>query len=66
MAETQPKLYRVQDVMEQLSVSRATVYRLVGAGKLRMINLGRKCTKITAESVDALLAQDDEHDRHSN
>jgi excisionase family DNA binding protein len=49
------KLYRVADAMEQLSVSRATLYRLVAAGKLRLVKIGG-ASRITAESIDALIA----------
>ncbi|WP_260858715.1 helix-turn-helix transcriptional regulator [Paraburkholderia sp. BCC1885] len=52
--------------MKQLSVSRATIYRLVHADRLRMIKLDRKCSRITAESVDALLAQNGESDHHGD
>ncbi|MGF6994623.1 helix-turn-helix domain-containing protein [Paraburkholderia sp. GAS32] len=50
-----PKLYRISDVMEQLSVSRATLYRLVSTGKLRLVKVG-SASRITAESIDALVA----------
>ncbi|WP_433695336.1 helix-turn-helix transcriptional regulator [Paraburkholderia phenoliruptrix] len=39
-----------------LNVSRATVYRLVDAGRLTKIKLGHRMSRITADSVDALLA----------
>jgi len=42
--------------MTMLNVSRATVYRLVDAGRLTKISLGYRTSRITAESVDALLA----------
>lgn len=51
-----PKLYRIQAVMQQLSVSRATVYRLVNNGKLKLVKIGERSSGITAESVDALVA----------
>lgn len=47
-----PKLYRVTDVMEILSVSRSTVYRLVESGRLELVQAGPKCARVTAESVD--------------
>ena len=49
------KLYRVADAMEQLSVSRASLYRLVAAGKLRLVKIGG-ASRITADSIDALIA----------
>ncbi|AQQ19499.1 helix-turn-helix transcriptional regulator [Burkholderia cenocepacia] len=51
------KLYKVREVMRQLSVSRSTVYRLVHAGKLRLVKIGTHSSYITAESVDAFLAE---------
>ncbi|KWO06045.1 transcriptional regulator [Burkholderia cepacia] len=51
-----PKLYRISDVMVQLSVSRATIYRMVDAGKLRLVKIGKHGSRITAESIEAVLA----------
>lgn len=34
-------LYTVSDVMAMLSISRATVYRLVDSGELRFVHIGR-------------------------
>ena len=51
-----PKLYRISDVMVQLSVSRATIYRMVDAGKLRLVKVGKQGSRITAESIEAVLA----------
>ncbi|WP_232469793.1 helix-turn-helix transcriptional regulator [Burkholderia pseudomallei] len=51
------KLYKVREVMRQLSISKTTVYRLVGAGKLRLVKIGTRSSYITAESVDAFLAE---------
>ncbi len=61
--QTQPaapapvKLYKVREVMRQLSISKTTVYRLVGAGKLRLVKIGTRSSYITTESVDAFLAE---------
>ncbi|WP_261537178.1 helix-turn-helix transcriptional regulator [Burkholderia multivorans] len=51
------KLYKVHEVTRLLSISRSTVYRLVCAGKLRLVKIGARSSFITAESVDALLAE---------
>lgn len=51
------KLYKVHEVMRLLSISRSTVYRLVRAGKLRLVKIGVRSSFITAESIDALLAE---------
>ncbi|MCA8080865.1 helix-turn-helix transcriptional regulator [Burkholderia cepacia] len=55
MSSVVPKLYRISDVMIQLSVSRATIYRMVAAGKLRLVKVGTQGSRITAASVDAVL-----------
>ena len=51
-----PKLYRISEVMAQLGISRATVYRMVAAGKLRLVKVGQTGSRITAESIDALIS----------
>lgn len=51
------KLYKVHEVMWLLSISRSTVYRLVRAGKLRLVKIGVRSSFITAENIDALLAE---------
>ncbi len=51
-----PKLYRISEAMTQLSVSRATIYRMVAAGTLRLVKVGTQGSRITAESIDALIS----------
>lgn len=51
---TKVKLYRVNDAMQILSVSRATLYRLVKSGDLRLVKVGA-ATRICAASIDALV-----------
>lgn len=53
---TPPKLYRISAVMDQLGVSRATIYRMVADGKLRLVKIGARSSGITAESIDALIS----------
>lgn len=55
MSEPITKVYRIPAVMVQLSVSRATIYRMVADGKLKLIKIGARASGITAESIDALL-----------
>lgn len=55
---TIPKLYRISEAMTQLSVSRATIYRMVAAGTLRLVKVGTHGSRITAESIDALVSGD--------
>ena len=57
MDSTTPKLYRVSEVVKLLSVSRATVYRLVADGKLKLIKIGRHSSRITADSVNELASR---------
>ena len=57
-ATTIPKLYRISEAMAQLSVSRATIYRMVAAGTLRLVKVGTQGSRITAESIDALISGD--------
>lgn len=49
-----PKLYRINAVMQQLGISRTTVYRLVNQGKLKLVKIGVRSSGITAESLNAL------------
>ncbi|VVE36387.1 DNA-binding protein [Pandoraea horticolens] len=51
-----PKLYRVAEVTKLLSVSRATVYRLIAAEKLKLVKISTRSSGITAASIEALLA----------
>jgi excisionase family DNA binding protein len=51
-----PKVYRIHAVMQQLGISRTTVYRLVNQGKLKLVKIGERSSGITAESLDALAA----------
>lgn len=56
-AQTPAKLYRIADAMEILSVSKATLYRMVAAGTLRLVKIGPSGSRITAESIDALISR---------
>lgn len=40
-AKTAPVLYRVQDAMPVLRMSRSTIYELIRAGRLRTVKEGR-------------------------
>lgn len=48
-----PLLYRIQDAMRLLSVSRATIYRMLDRDKLKAIRIG-SATRITAESISGV------------
>lgn len=50
------KTYKINEVAQSLGLSRTTIYKLIGQGKLRRIKIGAT-TLIAAESVDDLLKQ---------
>jgi excisionase family DNA binding protein len=54
MSTSTTLLFRISDVMEMLSVSRVTVYRMIQRGDLKSVKIG-SATRITAESVYAVL-----------
>jgi excisionase family DNA binding protein len=45
-------IYRINEVVQMLSVSRGTVYRLVKAGHLKFVKVGLRSSGITAESLE--------------
>ncbi len=53
--QARPRLLTVQEVADQLRVSTMTVYRLVKAGELRALQIG-KSYRLREEDVDAFLA----------
>jgi predicted site-specific integrase-resolvase len=52
---TRPLLFTIARTMEELSISRSTVNRLVAAGKLKKHSLGPGSARITTESIYSLL-----------
>ena len=50
-----PRLYRVRDAITRLSISKATFFRHVAAGKIRTVKIGR-ATRIPAESLREYVA----------
>lgn len=44
--------YRISTVTKKLEISRATVYRLVKDGRLRLVKISRGASGITAESLE--------------
>jgi excisionase family DNA binding protein len=44
--------YRVSTAAAKLDISRATIYRLAAAGKLRLIKVSTRASGITAESLN--------------
>lgn len=51
---TQPLLYRINETMKLLSVSRATVYRLANGGHLEMVHIGT-AARVTAKSINDMI-----------
>jgi excisionase family DNA binding protein len=51
----EPLIYRISIAMEKLGVSRATIYRLIGRGELKIVRFGKKASGVTAESVQAFI-----------
>ena len=49
---THSLIYRINEVVQMLKVSRGTVYRLVKAGHLRLVKIGTSASGITAESLE--------------
>jgi len=49
-------LYRIKEAMRLLSVSRATIYRMIDRGDLITIKLG-SATRVTADSLDRVAAR---------
>lgn len=48
-------IYRISAVMKQLSVSRATIYRMVSRGELKLVKISKRASGITADSIQAIL-----------
>jgi excisionase family DNA binding protein len=55
MATSLPKLHRINDVAAALGVSRNTVYRFAREGKLVRVQIGENSSRITDESIKALV-----------
>ncbi|MFG1298879.1 helix-turn-helix domain-containing protein [Xanthobacter sp. V3C-3] len=49
------KLLTIRETMSILSVSRGTIYRLLGDGKIRARKIG-KCVRIEVSEIDRLMA----------
>lgn len=53
----QTQYLTVREVAERLSLSRMTVYRLIDAGHLKALRLGRRTYRISAEAYADYLGQ---------
>jgi excisionase family DNA binding protein len=38
--DSRPDAWRVNDALRQLSISRATLYKLIGSGEIRLVKIG--------------------------
>jgi excisionase family DNA binding protein len=50
--------YRVDEVAALLGVSKWTVYRLVNAGQLKLIKIGKRASGVPADSLRNLMRGD--------
>jgi excisionase family DNA binding protein len=50
------RLLKIPEVMEELTVSRSTVYALMGKGELAWVRIGRT-RRVPAEAVEALITK---------
>lgn len=51
-AAPQPLIYRINAAVEQMGISRATLYRLVKAGDLDLVKISIRASGITRESIN--------------
>ncbi|HEX6873029.1 MAG TPA: helix-turn-helix domain-containing protein [Micromonosporaceae bacterium] len=57
-SETPPRpLLTVNESAARLRVDRRTLYRLIAAGKIRVLRLSRRATRVEPEEIDAYLAR---------
>ena len=55
MFQTTNPVLRVNIAMSRLGVSRSTLYRLINAGELELIKVGRRASGVTSHSLAAYL-----------
>lgn len=51
-----PLLYRINVAEAKLGVSRSTIYRLIEAGTLCRVKIGKRACGVTAASVHAMIS----------
>ena len=56
MAQLEQDLYTVQETAELLRLSPNTVYKWIRAGKLQRVKISPRAVRVTAESIERLLA----------
>lgn len=48
----QPLIYRINAAVQQMGISRATLYRMVKAGDLELVKISIRASGITRESIN--------------
>lgn len=54
--EIKPMIYRINVAMAKLGVCRTTIYQMVKRGELDLVQLSRRASGITVESLERLIA----------
>lgn len=49
-------LCKISSAMKKLDVCRATIYRMAGRGELQLVKIGERATRVTAESIEKVIA----------
>lgn len=47
-----PIIYRINDALKQIGISKGTLYKLVKSGDLTLVKIGERASGITAESIN--------------
>jgi len=53
------KHYRIPEVMQLLGLSQSTIYRMVAAGRLKLVKVGKRASAIPADSLRDLMKGED-------
>ena len=56
-AASQPLIYRINAAVQQMGISRATLYRMVKAGDLDLVKISIRASGITRESINRHLSR---------
>jgi predicted DNA-binding transcriptional regulator AlpA len=56
-AAPQPIIYRINAAVQQMGISRATLYRMVKAGDLVLVKISIRASGITSESINRHLSR---------
>lgn len=50
----EPLLVTIDEASRRLSVSVSMIYRLIDRGRLRVVRMGKKCTRIPVSELEAI------------